>query len=97
MLVIDVNAMIWGILMSATMKAAVHFGQDCQKNLRGTKKTDLEKVKRLFDISHKLILNQKKDMFGISTIEWNAILWMRETWRHDRAVKLSKARVILDQ
>ena len=37
--------------MSATMKAAVHLGQDYPGNWRATKNTDFEKVKQLFDIS----------------------------------------------
>ena len=90
---IDVNAMIWRVLMSATMKAAVHLGQDFSDNLRITRNTDFEKVEQLFDISQKLILNQSEDIFGISTIDWNTIPWMRTTLLHDRAVKLSKAKV----
>ena len=43
----DVNAMIWGILTSATMRAAVYLGQDYQDNLRTTKNTDFEKVKKI--------------------------------------------------
>ena len=38
-------------------------------------------------------LNQKDEIFGMSTIEWNTIPWMRTTLPQDRAVKLSKARV----
>ena len=44
--------------MSATMKAAVHLGQDDHGNLRTTKNTDFEKGKQLFDISPKLIVDQ---------------------------------------
>ena len=51
MLDIDVNAMVWGIFTSATVKASVHLGQDYQKNLRTTMNTDFEKDKTLFDIS----------------------------------------------
>ena len=51
MLEVDVNMMIWGTFMSATMKAAVHLGQDDQGNLRTTKNTDFEKGKQLFDRS----------------------------------------------
>ena len=90
---IDVNAMICGIVMSATLEAAVDLGQDNQENLRTTKKTDFEKVKTLFDILQKLILTQKNDIFGIPTIEWKTIPWMRTILLHDRAVKLSKAKV----
>ena len=93
---IDINAMICGIFISATAKAAVHLGQDYQENLRTTKNTDFEKVKELFDISQKLILNQNDEIFGISTIEWNTVPWMR-TLSNAKVrfyfVKLSKAKV----
>ena len=79
--------------MSATMKAAVHLGQDCGDNLRTAKNTDFEQVKALFDISQSSILNHKSEIYGISTIEWNTTPWMRSTLLHDRAIKLSKAKV----
>ena len=41
-----------------------------------------------FDISQKLILNQKDEIF-----EWNTIPWMRTICSHDKAIKLSKAKV----
>ena len=93
MLDIDANAMTWRIFMSATMKAAVHLGQDNLENLRTTKNTDFEQVKTLFDISQRLILEQKSEIFGISTNEWNTVPGMRTTSVHDRAIKLSKAKV----
>ena len=55
MLEIDVNMMIWGILISATMKATVHLEQNYQDHLRVTENTDFDKIKHLFDISRKLI------------------------------------------
>ena len=90
---IDFNAMIWGISMSATMKAEVHLGQDYQENLLTTRNTNFEKFKQLFDISQKLILNQSEEVFGISTMDWNTIPWTRTTLLHDRAVQLSNANV----
>ena len=72
--------------MSATVKAAVHLGQDYQENLRTTKNTDFEK---------ELILNKKDGIFAISTVEWNTIPWMRTTLLLDGAVKLSKAKVLV--
>ena len=50
--------------MSATMVAAVHLGQDYQDNLRTTRDADFEKIKQLFDISQKLILDQSQETFG---------------------------------
>ena len=40
-----------------------------------------------------LALNDKSEIFRISTIEWNTIPWMRTNLLHDRAIKLSKAKV----
>ena len=93
MLNIDVNAMIWGIFMSAIMKAAVHLGQDYQQNLCTTEDTDFEKVRTLFDISQKLILDHKDEIFGISTIELNTVPCIRTTLLFDKAMNLSKAKV----
>ena len=61
--------------MSATMKAAVHLGQDYQVDLRTTKNTDFEKVKHLFDNSQKLILTQKNEIYGVicNRIEYNSM------------------------
>ena len=39
--------MILGIFMSATVKAAVHLGQDYQENPRTAKNTDFEQVKNV--------------------------------------------------
>ena len=62
--------------MSATTKAAVHLGQDYQENLRTTKNEDFEQVKTFFGISQKLILDHKREILGMSTIEWNTTPWM---------------------
>ena len=34
---LDVNMAMWGIFLSATLRAAVHLGQDCEANLRFVK------------------------------------------------------------
>ena len=34
---LDVNMAIWGIFMNATLRAAVHLGQDCEANLQYVK------------------------------------------------------------
>ena len=60
--------------MSATMKAAVHHGKDYEENLRTTKNTDFDKILLLFDITRKLIFEQKRDIYGISTIDWDTIV-----------------------
>ena len=59
---INVNTMIWEILMSATMRAAVHLGQDYQDNIRATKNTDFEKFQAIVRyFSQKLILDRSRE------------------------------------
>ena len=58
----SVNGLIWGIFMSATMKASVHLGLDYNKNLFITKLTDFEELTTFFDITQKLILEQKREI-----------------------------------
>ena len=76
---IDGNMMTWGMFMSAAMKAAVHLGQDYQNNLRSTKNTDFEKIKQLFDIAQKLILDQTQEnmeylqLIGTQFIGWELL------------------------
>ena len=48
---VEVSGMIWEILMSATIKAAVHLGP---KTLRTTKNTDFEQLKTHFAISRRI-------------------------------------------
>ena len=40
-----IDAVIWGIFMSATMEAAVHLRQDHQEHLRTTKISNIQRVK----------------------------------------------------
>ena len=50
MLDINVNALMWGMFMSATMDAAVHLGKFHQDNLQSVKNTKERHLKKLFDV-----------------------------------------------
>ena len=56
---------------------------------------DFEKIKQLCDLSQKLILDQSREIYGISTIDWNTILCVRTILLNDRAAKLSTAKVFV--
>ena len=92
MLELDVNAVIWGIFVSATMKAAVHLAQDYQNNLSTNKSTDFEKIKQLFDASQKFILDQRREIHGISTIDWSTIPWMRAPLLNEQSRQAVKSK-----
>ena len=55
--------------MIVTQQAAVHLGNDCLKNLHSTKNQPQRKVKQLFDVTRKLVRDQK-EIQGISMINW---------------------------
>ena len=78
-----VNVLKRGLFMSATMKAAIHLGENDKDNLFTFRNTDFEALKTLFDITQKLILEQKHEMQQVSTIEWQVTPWMRSTLPHD--------------
>ena len=75
------------------MKAAIHLGENYRDNLFTCRNTNFEALKALFDITQKLILNQKHEIRHVSTIEWQLTPCMRSTLLHDKAIKLSKAKV----
>ena len=88
----EVNVLIC-FFMSTTMKAAIHLGENYNDNLFTYKNTNFEAFKTLFDITQKLILNQKHEIRHISTTECHLTSWMRSTLLHDNVIKLSKAKV----
>ena len=45
---LDVNMAIWGILLNATLRAAVHLGQDFQVNVRYVKNNLWNSMGQLF-------------------------------------------------
>ena len=57
---LDVNTAVWGICMNVTLQTAVPLGQDCMENLRLTKNQLLKSVKQLFQVTEKLIEDQKE-------------------------------------
>ena len=75
------------------MKAGIHLGEDYNDILVAYRNTNFDALKALFDITQKLILNQKHEILNVSTIEWQFASWMRSTLLHDRVIKLSKVKV----
>ena len=64
---LDVNMAIWGIFLNATLRAAVHLGQDYEANLRYVKNHLWNSVGQLFNGTEKLISGQT-EITGLNTI-----------------------------
>ena len=90
---VNTNAMIWGLFITASIKAAVHLGKVYEENLHVMKNTEFSKFRPLFSITQKLMFDQEDEMFGISTIDCDQTPWMRSTLIHEHVIKFSTARV----
>ena len=71
--------------MTVTQQAAVHPGNDYLENLHSTKNQSHRTVKQLFDVTKKLVRDQK-EIQGLSMINWQENPWKRTTLLTDRAV-----------
>ena len=65
---LDVNMEIWCTFLNATLRAAVHLGQDHEANLRYVKHNLRNSVGQLFNETGKLI-SEQKEITGVSTID----------------------------
>ena len=72
---LDVNMAIWGIFLNATLRAAVHFGQDNEAKLRYMKNHLWSSVKQLFNETGKLI-SEQTEITGVHTIAFKELTWM---------------------
>ena len=63
---LDVNMAIGSILLNATLRAAVHLGQDYEANFRYVKNHYWNSVGQLFNETGKLI-SEQKETTGVST------------------------------
>ena len=88
---VDTSALIWGIFMIVSMKAALHLGKDYEEHLCVTRNTEFSEIRLLFPIAEKLVLDQQDEIFGVSTIDWDQTPWMKSTLVHEHVVKLSTA------
>ena len=72
---LEVNMAIWCIFMTATLRAAIHLGQDYEANLPYVKSNQWNSVGQLFREIGKLISDQN-EITGIRTIEFQDAPWM---------------------
>ena len=75
------------------MKAAVHLGENYNENLIAYRNTNFDALKTLFDITQKLIVDQKHEILNVSTIEWHCSPWTRFTLLHYKVLKWAKEKV----
>ena len=84
------NVLIWGLLMSATLKSAIHLGLEHDQNLVACQNTNFEGIKTLFDITWRLIAEKSFEILNLSAMMYDASPWMRLTLCHDQVIRWAK-------
>ena len=81
--------------MSSTLQASVFIGKEYSENLRSIRNTGNNlTMKRMFDISEKLIVEQSDEIFGVSQISLEDSSWKHLSLVGDEEViSLSHAKV----
>ena len=85
---LDVNVAIWGIFLNATLRAAVHLGQDHEAK----KKNLWNSVGQLFNETGKQI-SEQKEIIGVSTIKFKDATWMSTSLLCEKAYRITNAQV----
>ena len=90
---VETNVLIWRMIMSSLMKAAIHPGPNSLANLEVYKNTDFEEVESLFNITQKLILEHSGEILNVKSLESSTSSWTRSVLSHDQAIKWTKTKV----
>ena len=81
--------------MTSSFHAAIFLGKDSSENLHSIRNTDQKPtVQKLFDVTRRLISEQKLEISGVSELSWGTSTWERLSLANDEeVVKLMKAKV----
>ena len=88
---LDVNMAIWGIFLNATLRAAVHLGQDYEVNLRCAKKNLWNSVRQIFRETGKLISDQN-EITCFRTLVFQDATWMQTSLLCDKAFQITNTK-----
>ena len=84
---LDVNVANWGIFLNATLRAAVHLGQDHEAK----KKNLWNSVGQLFNETGKQI-SEQKEITGVSTVKLKDATWMSTSLLCEKAHQITNAK-----
>ena len=85
--------MIWGMFMAVTMNAATFMGKNFQDNQNSSMNTSDLTLKKMFDISAKLV-GEQEEIHGLDKIHWEKHSWKYLSLIGDETViNLQRAKV----
>ena len=85
------NMAIWGIFLNATLRAAVHLGQDYEANLRYVKNHLWNNVGQLFNETGKLS-SEQKEITGVNTVNFKELTCMSTRLLCSKAYQITNAK-----
>ena len=88
------NILIWGLFMSSSMKAAIHFGQIFTKNLPVFKNTHVEYIQNLFNITQRLVTENSEEILNVKAFESSDPFMVKKTrMSHPQVIKWTQVTV----
>ena len=75
--------------MSSTLQASVFMVKNYSDNCHSIKNTEDLTMKRMFDISQKLISEQSDEIYGVKTINWESSSWKHLSFIGDNKSSVS--------
>ena len=87
------HSTIWGMFLAATMNAATFMGKNFMDNENSLKKTTDFTLKKIFDISEKLV-SEQEEMNNLDKISWKNHSWKQQSLIGDETfINLQRAKV----
>ena len=92
---VDKHSLTCGLFMTSSMHAAIFLGKDYTENLHSVRSTDQKPtVQKLFDVTQKLIREQKLEISGVSESCWgNSTLEKLALADDEEVIQVMKAKV----
>ena len=86
------NVIIWGLFLTSSMIAAIHFWPNYVSNSEIYKNTKFENIENVFNITQKLIQEHSEEILNAKCLEYSSLSWARSVLANDQAMKCAKAK-----
>ena len=71
------NVLVWRMLMTSSMKAAIHLGPNYVSSSEIYKNTAFEDVESVFNITQKLVMEHSEEILNLKCLEYSSLSWTR--------------------
>ena len=86
------NVLIWGMLMTSSMKAAIHLGPNFNWKSEICKNTS--RILRVCSTSLKRLLREhSEEILNVKCLEYSSLSWARSVLANEKSIRREKAKV----